>query len=94
MNSNSKPNNIMIQAIVTNTKAIISSSTGEDMFLHDLFNVNGEFLQVWSSTSKPLANVNDEVYVVSKNEEYNGRTRTVWSIIPTAFAEKVLANNK
>lgn len=94
MNSNSNPNNIMIQAIVTNTKSIISSSTGEDMFLHDLFTLNGEMIQVWASSSKPLANVNEEVYVVSKNEEYNGKTRTVWSIIPTAFAEKVLANTK
>lgn len=82
------------QAIITNTKTLINTRTGEDQTLHDAYTLEGNFVQIWSDTPAPLAKVNEEIYVVSKDDSYqkNGETvnRTEWHIIPTAFAEQIL----
>lgn len=89
-----KPNTMKpIAAIVTNTKSAISNMTGEDVIIHDIYTIDGEFVQVWSDTSAPLAKVNEETYVVCKIDSYtkNGAPveRKHWHIIPASFAEKM-----
>jgi hypothetical protein len=82
-----------IAAIVTNTKTAISNMTGEDVIIHDMYTIDGEFVQVWSDTSKPLAQINEETYVVCKIESYKKHGEPVerkqWHIIPASFAERM-----
>ena len=84
--------NIMIEAIVTNVTTTISKSTGEDMVIHDLFTMQGDFIKVWAD--KILAKTGEEVFTVSNTEEYNGKTRESHIIVPAAFAKKFLEANK
>ena len=83
------------QAIITNWKTLINNRTGEDQTLHDAYTLEGEFVQIWTDTPAPVAQRDEEVYVVQKVETYekNGEpvTRTEWHIIPTAFAERMIA---
>jgi hypothetical protein len=96
--SNQTKSNTMkpIAAIVTNTKTAISNMTGEDVVIHDIYTIDGEFVQVWSDTSAPLAKINEETYVVCKVDSYkkNGKPveRKHWHIIPVAFAEKMISS--
>jgi hypothetical protein len=82
----------MIEAIVTNVTTAISKTTGDDIVIHDLFTMQGEFIKVWSD--KILAKTGDEVFTVSNVEEYNGKTRQSHVIVPEAFAKKFLEVNK
>lgn len=97
--SNQTKSNTMkpIAAIVTNTKSAISNMTGEDVIIHDIYTVDGEFVQVWSDTPTPLAKINEETYVVCKVDSYtkNGKPveRKHWHIIPVAFAEKMISSS-
>tara|TARA_R110000764_G_scaffold11699_1_gene35033 strand:- start:2991 stop:3671 length:681 start_codon:yes stop_codon:yes gene_type:complete len=96
--SNQTKSNTMkpIAAIVTNTKTAISNMTGEDVVIHDIYTIDGEFVQVWSDTPAPLAKVNEETYVVCKVDSYKKHGEPVerkhWHIIPTAFAEKMISS--
>jgi hypothetical protein len=96
--SNQTKSNTMkpIAAIVTNTKTAISNMTGEDVVIHDIYTIDGEFVQVWSDTPAPLAKINEETYVVCKVDSYKKHGEPVerkhWHIIPTAFAEKMLSS--
>ena len=97
--SNQTKSNTMkpIAAIVTNTKSAISNMTGEDVIIHDIYTVDGEFVQVWSDTPTPLAKINEETYVVCKVDSYKNNGKPVerkhWHIIPVAFAEKMISSS-
>lgn len=93
-----KSNNMKpIAAIVTNTKTAVSNMTGEDVVIHDMYTIEGEFVQVWSDTPAPLAKINEETYVVCKIDSYTKHGEPVerkhWHIIPTAFAEKMISSS-
>lgn len=96
--SNQTKSNTMkpIAAIVTNTKTAISNMTGEDVVIHDIYTIEGEFVQVWSDTPTPLAKINEETYVVCKVDSYKKHGEPVerkhWHIIPVAFAEKMISS--
>jgi len=93
-----KSNNMKpIAAIVTNTKTAVSNMTGEDVVIHDMYTIEGEFVQVWSDTPAPLAKINEETYVVCKIDSYTKHGEPVerkhWHIIPIAFAEKMISSS-
>jgi len=83
------------QAVITNTKTLPNTRTGDDQTLHDAYTIDGNFIQIWTDTPAPVAKRDEEVYVVMKTEHYekNGTpvTRDEWHIIPTAFAERMIA---
>ena len=70
----------------------VTTSQGDDKFLHEVYLVDGTLATVWAD--KAQRKVEDDVYVIKTTQTRDGQADWVENhFVPNAIAEKVLQAN-